>query len=149
MTKEDPLLVPLVSLMDSRVALAVFRSAVMNDFIQRDIAPLTDEYVHISLTDERSLQRGLSALNIHFGHSGIGHPVIRRIEAFIGLLQHLSAKPSKEWNEFQNSYDRFTAIAYAIAWCPLVTQRSFGKKVFMRYARASPLTLELGSELIH
>jgi hypothetical protein len=149
MSKDDSFLVPLVSLLDSGVALALFRNSVMNDLIQGDMAPLTDEYVRISLTDKSSLQRGLDAVEIHFSLSGIDHPVISRIESFISLLQHLSEKPSEEWNDFQDGHDRFTAIAYAIAWCPLVVHRAFGEHVFMRYAKAAPLTLELGSEVIH
>jgi hypothetical protein len=145
---QDPLLVPRVSLVDSSTALALFQSTVMSGFIQGDATHYTADCVRISLIGEAPLQRGFDALVTHFGKSRMAHPAILRIDSFVGLLRCFSEKPSEEWDSFQEDRGGFTAFAYAIAWCPLVVGRPFGQHVFMRYAKACPLTLSLISEKI-
>jgi hypothetical protein len=145
---QDPMLVPRVSLVDSSAALALFQSAVMSAFIQGDATHHTADYVRISLIGEAPLQRGFDALIKHFGNSRMAHPAIRHIDSFLGLLKCFAEKPSEEWDSFQEDRGGFTAFVYAIAPCPLVVGRPFGRHVFMRYAKACPLTLSLISEKI-
>jgi hypothetical protein len=138
MTREDPMLVPRVSLLDSGAALTLFRRTVMKDSIQGEVARLTRGNVQIALADRTLLQLGFNVLITRFGRSRSGHPVIKRIESFVGFLEHLSEKPSEEWNDFQQRDDCLKATAYAVAWCPLVVNRPFGRHVFIRHAKASP-----------
>jgi hypothetical protein len=143
--KASSLIVPMVSPMEVGVALSLFRSAVADEPAQCPIAPLTDNYVQLCLSDKTLLNLGLGILRIHYGPADIQHPILKRMESFLSLLRYTAEAPDKEWLQFKRRHDRFISVIHAIALCPLADKEPFEAREFMKFVTAAPSQLQVDS----
>ena len=103
--------------------------------------PLSDRYAEATLTEE-GFCRGMAILNIHYSYPDTPNPAMRRVAAFVQLLQYKVEARDQEWENFRKVYDHFNPILHALAWCPLVAGELYEAALFMRIASAAPLSMK-------
>jgi|SRR5258707_14461634 hypothetical protein len=116
------------------IALALFRSAVLNQTAEEAILPLSDRGIRTALLEPDAMQRGMGVIKIHFGSSDRIHPVVQRIVCFLQLLREQNQNPHPLWNEIVTCHNRFLPIVNAIAWCPAHRDKAFDIVQFARIA---------------
>lgn len=134
--------VPPAAALELGVAFTLFRRATLEeeDFSEDPFRPLSDRYAEASRTEE-GFRRGAAILDIHYDHPDLPNASMERIYAFVRLLREQMDDSAPEWRRFQDSFDRFTPILHAIAWCPLLRGEAFDSALFIHMASFAPLTI--------
>jgi hypothetical protein len=116
------------------MALALFRTAVLDETIEETVLPLSDRGIWKALLDPAALQRGIGVIRIHFESNDGIHPVVQRVVCFLQLLRKQNQNPHPLWLEIVTYHNGFFPIINAIAWCPAHRDKAFDVALFAKIA---------------